>query len=861
MGEVYQARDTRLDRRIAIKVLPSEFSRSAALKARFEREAKAISALNHPNICTLHDIGHDGGVDYLVMEYLEGETLAERLRKGPLPIEQVLRYGVQIAAALDAAHRQGIVHRDLKPGNVMLTRAGAKLLDFGLAKESAFRPLPDSGITDLRTEQKALTAEGTIVGTFQYMAPEQLEGIDVDARTDIFALGTLLYEMTTGVRAFDGKTKTSIIAAIISSSPPPISSFQALTPPALEHVVRRCLAKSPDDRWQSAADIASELQWISEAGMEAVPIRRTGRMNVRRFLWPAGALLAGILLGAAAWSLRAPSSAQPAITHFDVAAPDAMRIELGNRRSFAIAPDESSIVFNARTVPDAESMLLLRRTSDFKTTELERNTDRPDVAYSPDGRWIAYASRGKVRKVAVDGGKPVDLCEVGSPVGIHWSGSTIVFNDDFTNGIWSIAADGGERKFLFGADASQKERAVIHPQLLPDGKHVLYTAWTGGSFDDADIAVRSLETGQRKVVMRGGSDARYLPTGHLVWGRAGSLLAVPFDLERLETKGSPVTVRENVATGSVNGEAHFSISNRGTLLFASGGAINEERELVWVDRTGAATPVVPTRRNYNFAKLSPDGASVALTIEGSTFDIWVLDIERDSMNRLSFGADDSVPTWSPDGKQLAWTSTRGGNSQVFVRAADGSGEERQLTSGAIASRMMSWSPDGKTFLIRRTDAKSSRGNVWMLPAAGGPPRPFRQNPWDELATFSRDGRWIALSSDESGRLEIYVMPAGGSGAKTKVSIDGGSFPAWSHDGREIFYRQRNKLFAARFDPSRMVTVGKPVMLFEGPYVEMFDVARDGRFLMVKVDENFRTATSYHAIAGWFGELERRVPTK
>jgi len=861
MGEVYQARDTRLDRSVAIKVLPAEFSRNASLKARFEREAKTISALNHPNICTLHDIGHEDGVDYLVMEYIEGETLAERIRKsGAIPVEQVLRYGVQIAAALDAAHRQGIVHRDLKPGNVMLTKSGAKLLDFGLAKESAFRNVVQSGMTDMRTEQKALTAEGTMVGTFQYMAPEQLEGADVDARTDIFALGTLLYEMTTGVRAFDGKTKTSIIAAIVTAQPAPLSSVQPMTPPALEHVIRRCLAKDPDDRWQSAADIASELQWISEAGSQAAPLGIRRRRVWSRYLWPAAALVAGLIAGALAWN-RTASPAAPAISHFEIAVPIGRPLVLRHRRSFAIAPDDSSIAFTGRASSGSEYSLLLRKTSGFETTQIEGSGDEPGIAYSLDGRWIAFHGGGKLRKVSVDGGKPIDLCESGTPVGVHWAGSRIIFNDNFNNGLWSVPADGGEKTLLFHADHSKNEGAVIHPFLLPDGNSLLFTIWRGGSMDDSDLVVRSLKSGEQKVVVRGGFDARYLPTGHLVYGRAGALLAVPFDLARLEARGSPVIVQSDVATGQNNGEAHFSVSDRGTLLFVPGGSLNEERELVWVDRKGQATTVVPTKRNYNHPRLSPDGATIAVTIEGSMFDVWILDIERDSMNRLSFGADDSNPVWSPDGSRVAWTSSRGGRTQVFDRAADGSGEERQLTREKGSAGMAAWSADGKTIAFRRFDPKSPRADVWLLSTEAGTTKPFRENAFDEDMVFSPDGRWIALSSDESGRREIYVTPFPGPGAKLKVSLDGGTEPMWSRDGREIFYRQGSKMFVAGFDPSRTVTVGRSQFLFEGPFIRPFDVAPNGRFLMVRIDENHRTATSIHAVAGWFDELERRVPAK
>jgi eukaryotic-like serine/threonine-protein kinase len=860
MGEVYLARDTRLDRNVAIKVLPAEFSANASLKIRFEREAKAISALNHPNICTLHDIGYDGGIDYLVMEHIEGETLQERLRRGALPVEQVLRHGAQIAGALDAAHRHGIIHRDLKPANVMLTRSGTKLLDFGIAKESSFRAAMQSDPTSLPTEQKALTAEGAMIGTFQYMAPEQLEGAAVDARTDIFALGTLLYEMTTGVRAFDGKTKASVITAIASSQPPPISTIQPMTPPALEHVIRRCHAKDPEDRWQSAADIASQLQWISETGSQVAPVALRRRRAVSRYLWPAAALIAGLIAGAAVLSLR-PSAEPSQISHFQIGAPGGRLLDLVHARSFAIAPDATTIVFTARTGEGRESALFLRKNSGFEVVQIAESADPSSVAFSPDSRWVLFVSGGKMKKVSVDGGKPVDLLEIPYAVGVHWYGSTIYFNQFFSVGMWSVPADGGEKTLLFHRDASKNEGAVLYPQLLPDGKHLLFTIWRGSSFDESDIAVRSLESGEQKILVRGGCDARYLPTGHLVYGRGGALLAVPFDADKREIRGAPVIVLEDVATGIMYGEVHFSVSERGTLVYAPGGVLKEERDLVWVDRKGEATAVVPTRRNYNNPKLAPDGATIALTIESSEYDIWLLDLDRDSVNRLSFGANDNFPVWSSDGSRVAWTSSRTGQNQIFTRPADASGPEAQLTKGKGHSNPLYWASDG-TLALLGVDEKSPRADVWLLPDDGSSPgEPLIETPYNEDAAFSRDGRWIALASDESGRDEIYVMPFRRPGPKLKVSIDGGTNPVWSHDSREIFFRKGKEIYGAAFDPARMITVGRPALLFEGPYLPAFDVAPDGRFLMVRVDEKHRTMTNINVISGWFDELRRRVPAK
>jgi eukaryotic-like serine/threonine-protein kinase len=874
MGEVWRGRDTRLDRTVAIKVLPPEFAKNAQLRLRFEREAKAISSLNHPHICTLHDVGLSGmisssgspvsseeDVHYLVMEYLEGESLAERLTKGPLPLEQVLKYGRQVAEALDAAHRQGVIHRDLKPGNVMITKAGAKLLDFGLAKSASEARAPIEGLTNVETAHRPLTQEGTILGTFQYMAPEQLEGLEADPRTDIFALGALLYEMATGRRAFQGTSKTSLIAAIVSAQPPPISQITPMTPPVFEHVVRKCLEKDPDDRWQSARDVASELQWISEVGSLAdVPsflTRRKGRKS--RALWMAAGVVAGAIAVSAAW-IAVAGRAEPAgrITHFSIAAPKETLFLLQGVQSFAVRSD-GGIAYIGRS--ETGPGLFFRKPDDFAPTAIPGTERLRAVTFSPDGRWLAFFRDGKLKKVSVEGGLPIDLCDAPSLNGLWWGGDTIYFTATFSEGIWSVPEGGGVPTRVAATNPAANERALLWPQLLPSGRHLLFSAWTGGSFDDSKIMMHSLETGERRVVINGGTFPRYVETGHLVYARAGTLFAVRFDPAKGVVHGAPVPVLHNVATGVLNGEAHWTLAGDGTLLYASGGVIAEEKDLVWVDLQGEQTPGDTVRRNYGSVRVSPWSGRIAATLEGSTFDVWILDPERGSANRVSFGGDDADPVWSPDESRLAWSSSRGGLTQIFMRVVDGSMPEEQLTNLEERASPTSWSPDGSVLLFDRTSTAENQSDVWLLPL-GSEPRALIQTPFHEFgARFSPDGRWVAYGSNESGEFEIYVTPYPGPGPRWKVSTGGGDLPVWSGSGDRIFYRWGRRYFAVDFRSGPPVSFSTPRLLFESAdYERSFDASADGeRLLMVRTDRDHRTTSTLNLIANWTDELKRRVP--
>ncbi len=864
MGEVYRARDTRLGREVAVKVLPSHLSSSPDVRQRFEREARTISQLSHPHICALYDVGREGDIEYLVMEYLEGEALSDRLARGALPLEQTARYGVQIADALDKAHRQGVVHRDLKPGNVMLTKSGVKLLDFGLAKVLA-PDAPRSSLTALPTVAGAanLTQEGTILGTFQYMAPEQLEGKEADGRTDIFALGATLYEMATGRKAFTGATQASLITAIMSSDPPAISTIQPMTSPALDRAVRKCLAKDPEDRWQNAADLGSELKWIMEGGSQAgIPAPVVSRRRSReRLIWGlAGALAGAVLASAVVWTvMRAARLQRRAGAQLAITLPAAEPMVLRSSHILAISPDGSRVVYVGKRGNSRQ--LYLRSVDQWNAVPIPGTEGAENPFFSPDSQSVAFFADNKLKKVSLGGGLPATLCGTETVLGGTWGADDTIVMGGFTSGLWRVSAAGGTSRKLAAPDLSQSERAYLWPQLLPGGKSVLFTIWTGSSFDEARIAVADLETGQHRTIFEGGTDARYLPTGHLLYERGGSLLAVPFDAKRLRTKGSPVTVLAGVLSGVTNGESHFDFSLDGSLAYLPGGVQVTERTLVWVDRRGAEVPISETRQNFAEPALSPDGRRLAVTVQGATFDIWVYEVERDILTRLSFGLDDSTPAWTRDGKRVAWTSTRGGRPNIFWKNADESGPEERLTTSEHTQYPQSFSPDGKVLLFLDVDP-STGDDLWILPLEGDrKPHPFLRTPFKEhWASFSPDGGWIAYASDESGREEVYVTPYPGPGGRVRISPDGGSQSVWSPTGKELFYRQGDRMMAVAIQTKPSLTAGKPALLFQEKYDEGYDVSSDGqRFIMIKKGEEQATPQQINVVLGWFDELKSRMP--
>jgi eukaryotic-like serine/threonine-protein kinase len=861
MGEVYRARDTRLERSVAIKILPAHFSTDPVRKQRFEREAKTISSLNHPHICVLHDIGSQDGIDYLVMECVEGETLAKRLEKGPLPLEQVLKYGAQISDALDKAHRSGVVHRDLKPGNIMLAATGAKLLDFGLAKPAS--PLASTAMPTALTKDSLATEHGTIVGTFQYMSPEQVEGKELDGRSDIFSLGAVLYEMLTGHRAFEGKSQLSVASAILEKEPAPISSVKPMTPPALEHVVRKCLAKTVDDRWQSAHDLKGELEWISQASHEAVALPVPSRR--RRFGVLAGVMLVAIAALATVLILsnRQPNSLPRPLTRFALTLPPGETVPLVTWPALAISPDGTRLVYVAGR--GESKQLYLRSMDRLEVTPLGGTENASSPFFSPDSQWIGFFADGKLKKVNLHGGSPTTVSDAtNDDRGGSWgSDDTIIFAPSASSGLMRVPASGGAPQALTSPDASERERTHRWPEILPGGKAVVFTIGSVDTPDyylDAKIAVQSLETGKREILPVEGTFARYDPAGYLVFAQHGGLFAVPFDLKHLQVTGPPVRVLDDVAMDASTGAIDFSLSRTGALSYLPGGWSYADLVLAWVDRKGSVLPLAAPRRAYRNAHLSPDGKQVAVSDQGSgSSGIWVYDIPRGTMMRLTYAAD-NYPLWTPDGKRIAYMEGLNRTFAIKWKPADGSGPEETLVgSQNFVQVPTSWSPDGKFLAYTSTGGGADWAvRVWPLEGNHEPQEFAKTGSLRGAARFSPNGRWIAYASNESGRPEVYVEPFPGPGGKWQISTEGGQWPVWAHDGRELFYLNGSKIISVGVTIQPGFISSTPRVLADVPgetpsfYAgNEFEVSPDGQhFLFIKAREQNALPGEVRVVLNW-----------
>jgi eukaryotic-like serine/threonine-protein kinase len=858
MGEVYKARDLRLDRIVAIKVLSTHLTNNQELKARFDREARSISSLQHPHICVLYDIGHDeaSGLDYLVMEYLEGETLVKRLERGALPNDQVLRVAMEIADALDRAHRQGITHRDLKPGNIILTKGGAKLLDFGLAKPAGVSSkMSLSAVATMTSPADPITQQGVMVGTMQYMSPEQIEGKEADSRSDIFAFGAVLYEMATGQRAFNGKSHASIIAAILTSEPPPLSQVQNTTgSAALESLIRTCLAKDPDDRYQSAHDLVVQLRWISKNDSSVLPLMERGKARLRR-RWMeysiAGALI--VLAAVAGWFGQARSS-RPLGLHATIVLPEGTALPNGSMRVMDWSPDAATLVF-AGTKPDGSSSLYTRRLDSFEATPIKGTDGAFSPMVSPDGASVAFYSRdGTLKRVPISGGTPTLLKENLDSLGFAWAEDDTIYTIKWAQGITATSASGVERK-VTECSGKDGDRSHLWPQLLPGEKSLLFTTWTGASFDDARIEVVNLADGKRTVLVKGGTYGQYLASGHLLFARGGTVFAVQFDPGSLTVKGSPVPVLQGVATGAANGDARFAISAKGHLAYVTGTMAGIARELVLLDRTGKAEKVSQAIQPYGAASLSPDGRFVLTTIETSTFDIWMLDRRRDTMSKTSFGADDTSAIWSPDGKSFAYVSSKTGNSQIYLHTVE-SGADIPLTSDKLFKDLDGWLPDGSALVIEQRNPETDT-DIELLSLADKKTTPLVVEPFRQAsARVSPDGKWLTFASNESGKSEVYVRALRG-GPKTQLSRDGGNLPRWGAGGKEVIYLAKEKVMSVALTFTPELEAAKPLELFSDSRTwNGYQVLPDGRILTSRDLDSSRQA-QINVILNWTKELERK----
>jgi Tol biopolymer transport system component len=872
MGEVWRARDTRLERDVAIKVLPPGFAENEDLRRRFEREAKAISSLNHPHICTLHDIGEEGGVLYLVMELIEGESLADRVKRGPLALPDVLRHGREIALALHAAHRQGIVHRDLKPGNIMLTKTGAKLLDFGLAKSGgAFSPVV-SGTESMATEHRdrPLTREGTIIGTFQYMAPEQLEGDAADQRTDIFALGAVLYEMATGRRAFEGASRTSLIAAIVSSQPQPISAVAPMTPPALDHVVTKCLEKDPDHRWQSAQDVATELQWISEAGSQAgvASVIRVGRKSRERIAWAAAALLL-VALAVTGYQLakRIRGTADARLIRSAIVGADGKPyVYSPNSCGAVLSPDGRRVAFVSAGPAGAE-MVFVRSLDGTLAQPLAGTEGASFPFWSPDSRYIGFFATGKLKKIESVGGPAVALASVSSARGGSWGrNDDIIYSPDTQVALFRVKATGGSATQVTKIDLVAGESSHRWPSFLPDGEHFLFTAGSaeGESSEAAGVYVASIaDQDKPKRVVTGLTRAMFA-NGHLLFARDGFLLAQRFDPDKLELQGEAIPIGENVRQRTdVWALTNFSASEEGTVVFEGGGSA--ELTLMGFDAAGKETGSVGDPAIYRRIRLSPDGKRIVAAIQdvaAGSADIWVLEPARSVKSRVSFGSgEESSPVWSPDGKRVAFAAIGKGERRIIVKSAGGGTAEQELFKSKDVPSPEDWSQDGQYLAFNLVSGKQ-KTDFWVLPLSGErTPIPIATNESDEgWGFFSPDGKWVVYLSNESGSYQVYAVrfPRKDSSEKWQLTSFGVEWlVGWREDGRELYYIDiAGHLGVLPIQLGDEIEAGVPRQLVKTDSTQGFTVSRDGtRFILTKENQG-RAAIPTALLVNWPAILPR-----
>ncbi len=889
MGEVYQAHDTKLGRDVAIKVLPEAFAHDPERLSRFQREAKMLASLNHPNIATIHGLEQSGYTSYLVMELVSGETLAERVKAGPLGIEEALKIAVQIAEALEAAHEKSIIHRDLKPANVKLTPEGkVKVLDFGLAK--AF--VGDTSTEDMGnspTLSMAATMQGVILGTAAYMSPEQARGRAVDKRTDIWAFGCVLYELLTGRQAFHAESTTEILAAVLKEEP----NWQALpasTPVKIRDLLGRCLQKDKTLRLRDAGDAGIEIHAAltaphSESSGIAVPGKVISALSWRTLIFTLfGALmLGGLVTGIAVWNLK-PSPAPSTLTVSRTAInlpPGQQLAGLDGGPAVSLSPDGSHLAYVARQ--NGTQQLYLRAMDSLESKPIPDTEGAVNPFFSPDGQWLGFFSTGKLKKVSLNGGAAITLGDAASPNGANWgSNGMIAFALTINSVLVQVPEAGGPTQPLTHFVRGE----VTHrwPEFLPGGKSVLFAAGTNGiNFSNAQIAVHSVGTGERRNLLPG-TQPRYAPSGQLVYSQGGNLMAVPFDPQLLAVTGPAVPVVEGVLQSTIYGDAHYSLSVTGSLVYVPGGVESAQRKLVWVSRNGTEQPLAAPAHPYLNPRLSPDGLRVAVTIEEEEDQIWLYEPARETLTRFTFeGSLNNPSVWTPDGKWIAFSSNRQGVQNIFRQPADGSGSAERLTTGDYAQIPMSWSPDGK--LLSFFEVNPTTGyDLWVQrmdgPATSSGQAPstgsgqarnaqlFLRTPFNEsVPKFSPDGRWLAYVSDESGRYEIYVQPYPGPGGKLQISTEGGTEPVWNRSRRELFYRNGGKMMAVDIATQPNFAAGKPRMLFEGKYqpspgtAPNYDVSPDGqRFLMLKPVEQAQSApTQINVVLNWFEELKRRVP--
>ena len=876
MGEVFRAKDQKLGRDVAIKVLPEEFARDAERVARFQREAKLLASLNHPNIAAIHGLEESGETQFLVLELVEGETLADQIKRGPIPVEEALKLALQIAEALEAAHEKGVIHRDLKPANIKVTPEGkVKVLDFGLAKAFA-GDQEQVNLSNSPTLSDMATQQGVILGTAAYMSPEQARGKPVDKRTDIWAFGCVLYEMLTGQAAFQGEDVTEILAAVVKGGVN-LDLLPANLDPRVREVIARCLQKDLKKRYHDIADVRYEIdQSLADPGGALVqPVTTVEpRRGLRRMLlWAASLALMAIVAGVAVWELKPTEPRQ--VMRSEYTLPEDQQFSDMSYPSIAVSPDGRQFVYATA------KGLCLRSLNEFDAKLYPGTDTNPSFPFfSPDGKWIGYFSRAdrKFKKIAVSGGAPVSLCDAsGAVVGASWCANDTIVYAEYARGLKRFSSNGGSPELIV------KEATIFHPQILPDGKSLLYTSGSGPPYK---TVVQSLQSGERKELFAG-DKARYIPSGHIVYGLENNLFAVPYDLKTIKVTGASFPVVEGVYRVT-NYSPQYAVSDSGTLVYVPGtmaAAPSYGNTLVWVDRNGKEEPLAFPPAFFAGPSISPEGKRVALgrRFESVMYDICVLDLARKTITRLTFdpGAD-TAPLWIPDGKRIAFTSWDTASYGLYLKSADGTGGEELIrpfkTDVDIAG---SWSGDGKTLAIEEL-YRTAEGNTFRVGALSTE----KDRKWTPLLQgkymyvqprISPDGRFLAYTSNESSRDEVYVCTFPDvTGGKWQISTNGGDSPLWSRDGRELFFRNGTDALAAIVRTDPVFSIESPKLMFRGDYVAAnfvlgtlelspWDITPDGkRFLMMKeygVSLAGGGPRKINIVVNWTEELKQRIPTK
>jgi predicted Ser/Thr protein kinase len=862
MGVVYKAQDTKLTRTVALKFVPPDAAGDPELRTRFLQEAQAAAALSHPNVCTVYEIDEERG--FLAMEFVDGETIQERVRRRPLPIPEALDIAMQAAQGLQAAHEKGVVHRDIKGANLMVTPQGTvKIMDFGLAR---------------LTGRTRVTRAGTAVGTPAYMSPEQAQGKAVDRRTDLWSLGVVLYEMVTGQMPFRGESEAAVAHSILHEDPEPVSALRAGLPLELDRVIGKALAKDPGERYQHAEDLLVDLRTLrGRLQLESKAARLAATAAKRRGILAAA--LAGLIVGVAGaglWNWRqARSAAPPPVVRFTMDLPQGQYFRPTWNSMLMFSPDGETLAYGARVGNRVATFL--RR---LDALEAKLLADAPGLTipvFSPDGRNLLLQDpmTQTIKKVAASGGAPVPFATADFVFRGDWAPDNYYYwTTHYFGPIVRTPLSGGQPEPVTHLDLEKQERTHRHAQMLPGGKALIFTVSHGGidSFNDARIDAYTLGAKQRKTLVQGGFSARYSPGGHLVYAREGNLYAVPFDAKALEVAGSPVKVAEGVFMSTNTGSAYFDVSRAGALAYAVGKPEGGERTLVWVDRQAKATPLPLPPRSYLFPRISPDGKQLAFEVEGVNHDLYAYDPDRGVTTKMTTDGVSHAPVWTPDGKRLAFRSWKAGTMTMWWMPSDRSGPEERLTTVGARQNVVSFSPDGRYMSYTQMEPGMGTG-IWMLPLQGDrTPQPFvRAKFMEGSGRFSPDGRWVAYCSNESGRAEVYVQPWPGPGPKIQISSEGGDDPIWSRDGKELFYRNGDQMMVVAVSTQPTFRASKPRLLWEGKYSHgmssscgmpgttsaNYDVTGDGqRFLMVKDLDQDAISTRIVVVLNFSEELKR-----